>query len=329
MASIVTTDTLLSASTVLPTPAANSLPGPSRGQNIDKRRKRVRPSSLVIVEIQEVVRPQPRFLVMSQVEDNESQVSPFVLEIMINGASQSNVLIRKLLDGMIMIQTIPDIQSSRVMAISEIMLSNTSHIPVNVKPHAFFNVCKGVVTCYDLDFLEESPERRILVLGLENAGKSTILSQVTSANCHNHDVKPTEGFNVTCLHNGETSLNIWEVGGREPFRKYWVNFLQDTDLLVFVVDAADAHNLSLAVTEVKRLLGDDRMAKVPILVLANKQDKVGALVPTEVADALDLNSIPPSSHKVRVLGTMTPPGATERHPSIAELENMLLLMCDK
>nr|CAD7196031.1 unnamed protein product [Timema douglasi] len=177
--------------------------------------------------------------------------------------------------------------------------------------------------------LEESPERRILVLGLENAGKSTILSQVTSANCHNHDVKPTEGFNVTSLHNGETSLNIWEVGGREPFRKYWVNFLQDTDLLVFVVDAADTHNLSLAVTEVKRLLGDDRMAKVPILVLANKQDKVGALVPSDVADALDLNSIPPSSHKVRVLGTQTPPGATERHPSIAEVENMLLLMCDK
>nr|CAD7453313.1 unnamed protein product [Timema tahoe] len=181
----------------------------------------------------------------------------------------------------------------------------------------------------DVSRLEESPERRILVLGLENAGKSTILSQVTSANCHNHDVKPTEGFNVTCLHNGETSLNIWEVGGRERFRKYWVNFLQDTDLLVFVVDAADTHNLSLAVTEVKRLLGDDRMAKVPILVLANKQDKVGALIPSDVGDALDLNSIPPSSHKVRVLGTQTPPGAIERHPSIAEVENMLLLMCDK
>ena len=61
------------------------------------------------------------------------------------------------------------------------------------------------------------------------------------------------------------------VGGSEVVRKYWGNFLQDTDLLVFVVDAADMHNLSLAVKEIKTLLGDDRLAGVPILVLANKQ----------------------------------------------------------
>ena len=61
------------------------------------------------------------------------------------------------------------------------------------------------------------------------------------------------------------------VGGSESVRKYWGNFLQDTDLLVFVVDAADMHNLSLGVKEIKTLLGDDRLAGVPILVLANKQ----------------------------------------------------------
>lgn len=61
------------------------------------------------------------------------------------------------------------------------------------------------------------------------------------------------------------------VGGSESVRKYWGNFMQDTDLLVFVVDASDLHNLSLAVKEVKTLLGDDRLTRVPILVLANKQ----------------------------------------------------------
>nr|CAD7614113.1 unnamed protein product [Timema genevievae] len=69
----------------------------------------------------------------------------------INGAAQSDVSIRKLRDGTFMIQTMTDIQSSKVMAISEIPLSNTSLIPVKVEPHRFLNVCKGVVTCYDLD----------------------------------------------------------------------------------------------------------------------------------------------------------------------------------
>nr|CAD7581050.1 unnamed protein product [Timema californicum] len=63
--SIVAADTLLSASTVLPNLPGNSLPGPSQGRNIDKRTKRVMPSNPVIIENQEVVRLQPRFLVIS------------------------------------------------------------------------------------------------------------------------------------------------------------------------------------------------------------------------------------------------------------------------
>ena len=58
--------------------------------------------------------------------------------------------------------------------------------------------------------MEESPEKKILVLGLENAGKTSILAQVTSGTSKNQDVKPTEGFNVTCLQSGGMSLNIWE-----------------------------------------------------------------------------------------------------------------------
>nr|CAD7569732.1 unnamed protein product [Timema californicum] len=65
--------------------------------------------------------------------------------------TQTDVSIRKLRDGTIMIQTTTDIQSSRVMPISEIPLNNTSHILVKVEPRRFLNVCKGVVTCYYLD----------------------------------------------------------------------------------------------------------------------------------------------------------------------------------
>nr|CAD7412055.1 unnamed protein product [Timema cristinae] len=81
------------------------------------------------------------------------RVSPFIIERVINGAAQTDVSIRKLRDGMLMIQTMTDIQSSRVIAISEILLSNTSNIPVKVKVelYRFLNVCKGVVTCYYLD----------------------------------------------------------------------------------------------------------------------------------------------------------------------------------
>nr|CAD7410992.1 unnamed protein product [Timema cristinae] len=101
---------------------ATHCPVPLRAAILTKRRKRVRPSSPILGKIQEVVRPQPRFLVMSQVEDNEDlkRVSPFIIERVINGAAKSEVSIRKLRDGTIMIQTTTDTQSSNMMAISEI-----------------------------------------------------------------------------------------------------------------------------------------------------------------------------------------------------------------
>ncbi|PSN46206.1 hypothetical protein C0J52_13147 [Blattella germanica] len=165
----------------------------------------------------------------------------------------------------------------------------------------------------DVSRLEENPEKRIIVLGLEGAGKSTILSQVTSGSCKNHDVQPID-------------VKPTEVGGGEKVRKYWGNFLQDTDLLVFVVDASDPHNLSLAVKEFKSLLGEDRLNRVPILILANKQDRPEALTPEQVADALDIGSISSSKHKVRVLGTQAPSQSQARHPSIVEVKQSLLVM---
>lgn len=61
------------------------------------------------------------------------------------------------------------------------------------------------------------------------------------------------------------------VGGSDATRKYWTAFLQDTDLLLFVVDASDINKLSSAASILKQLLSDARMDDVPILVVANKQ----------------------------------------------------------
>ncbi|XP_049776325.1 uncharacterized protein LOC126166016 [Schistocerca cancellata] len=179
----------------------------------------------------------------------------------------------------------------------------------------------------DVSRLEDNPERRVLVLGLNNSGKSTLLNQVTTGSTDAKTVKPTEGFRVTSLQNKDVSLNIWEIGGGPNVRPYWSNFLQDTDLLVFVVDAADDHNLPLAFRELKSLLGDERLAHVPLLVLANKQDLPNAKNSEEIADILDLNSIPASKHKVRVVGTTAIP-STEiaRHPSILEVQQALFSM---
>ena len=92
------------------------------------------------------------------------------------------------------------------------------------------------------------------------------------------------------------------------------------------MDASNDSNISLAIKEIRWLLADDRLANVPVLLIANKQDVPNALTPDQIADALDLGSVLPSKHKIKVLGAQTPSKATERHQSILEVEKTLLLM---
>lgn len=64
---------------------------------------------------------------------------------------------------------------------------------------------------------------------------------------------------------------LFAVGGSEEIRVYWSNFVQDTDLLIYVVDSTDEHRLAESVKELRILTACDKLRKVPIIILANKQ----------------------------------------------------------
>jgi ADP-ribosylation factor-like protein 3 len=61
------------------------------------------------------------------------------------------------------------------------------------------------------------------------------------------------------------------VGGAPSVRKYWSTFIQDTRILMYVVDSADEKRLPESFDELHRLLGDERLSHVPIIIVANKQ----------------------------------------------------------
>lgn len=159
--------------------------------------------------------------------------------------------------------------------------------------------------------IDDSYEKRILLLGLDGAGKTSVMNQVCVIHGDKQPYKvppqPTQGFTVYRLKFGSFTYNVWEIGGAENNRKYWSTFLQDTDLLIFMVDASNTNKLSLAVSTFKQLLGDSRIDTVPILVVANKQDIPDALLPHQVKEALDVESISPHKHKVEVIGCQTRP----------------------
>lgn len=128
---------------------------------------------------------------------------------------------------------------------------------------------------------------KILMLGLDNAGKTTILYKLklnkikTSA--------PTVGFNVETVTYKNVKFNMWDVGGQERLRPLWRHYFPATTALIFVIDSQDKDRLNEAKEEFYSIVGEKEMEKVVLLVLANKQDLKGALKPQEISDFLELD----------------------------------------
>ena len=80
-------------------------------------------------------------------------------------------------------------------------------------------------------------EARILVLGLDNAGKTTIVKKMSDEDITH--TMPTQGFNIKSVQKDGFKLNVWDVGGQREIRPYWRNYFDNTDALVYVIDSAD------------------------------------------------------------------------------------------
>ncbi|CDR95526.1 ADP-ribosylation factor-like protein 2, putative [Babesia bigemina] len=132
-------------------------------------------------------------------------------------------------------------------------------------------------------------EIRVLMLGLDNAGKTTILKRLNGEDTSR--IEPTLGFNIKTLEHDGYQVNIWDVGGQKTIRSFWRNYFENTDALVWVVDSADAMRLEDSRSEIEELLSQDQMAQCTVLVFANKQDVTGALNVHEIQEQLGLDRI--------------------------------------
>merc|ERR1712170_301724 len=120
---------------------------------------------------------------------------------------------------------------------------------------------------------------RILMVGLDAAGKTTILYNLKLGEVVT--TIPTIGFNTELVEYKNISFTVWDIGGQDKIRKLWRYYYQGTDAAIFIIDSSDRDRIEDAREELFRMLDDEEMRDAALLIFANKQDLPGAMNTTE------------------------------------------------
>ncbi|KAK3615668.1 ADP-ribosylation factor protein 3 [Elasticomyces elasticus] len=151
-------------------------------------------------------------------------------------------------------------------------------------------------------------EYSILLLGLDNAGKTTLLEQIKAIYSPDHHPKlqtvPTVGQNVSLITLPDCYLRIWDVGGQHSLRGLWQSYYSSAHAIVFILDSTDVGDADIQslsdgskkededgrLAECKLVLEDvlrnEETDGVPVLVLANKQDREDCVEVVRIKEGL-------------------------------------------
>ncbi|KAL1507846.1 hypothetical protein AB1Y20_007454 [Prymnesium parvum] len=141
-------------------------------------------------------------------------------------------------------------------------------------------------------FSKPAPPVQVLMLGLDHAGKTSILCRLAGEEMRS--LIPTHGFSIKWLSlagKRDPAFKVWDLGGARGMRAYWPAYFGKAQAIIFVIDATDRRRLHETSLLLQQLLGEEKLAGKPLLLLANKQDLPLAFQAEELEELLHLASI--------------------------------------
>ncbi|CAH2292552.1 ADP-ribosylation factor 5C [Pelobates cultripes] len=132
-------------------------------------------------------------------------------------------------------------------------------------------------------------EHKVIIVGLDNAGKTTILYQFLMNEVVH--TAPTIGSNVEEIVIRNTQFLMWDIGGQETLRATWNSYYSNTEFVILVIDSTDRERLPETREELYKMLAHEELRDAAVLVFANKQDVKNSMTASEISSMLALGAI--------------------------------------
>ena len=117
-------------------------------------------------------------------------------------------------------------------------------------------------------------EGRLLVLGLDNAGKTTLLYALQKGES-SRPFPPTDRPTLNSFRIGSIDFTAWDLGGHEAVRHLWEDYVSETvSAVLYLIDATDSDRLEETAYELDALIAENTtlLGNIPVAILLNKCD---------------------------------------------------------
>eukprot|EP01063_Lacrimia_lanifica_P026282 TRINITY_DN3519_c0_g2_i1.p5 TRINITY_DN3519_c0_g2~~TRINITY_DN3519_c0_g2_i1.p5 ORF type:complete len:130 (+),score=43.52 TRINITY_DN3519_c0_g2_i1:66-455(+) len=121
----------------------------------------------------------------------------------------------------------------------------------------------GAVWSRVMAWFDGDKECRVLVLGLDFAGKTTFVNRLKLGALV--ETKPTVGFNLETVSYKNVTFQVWDMGGQTTLRPLWRCYYDGTDAIIWILDAVDGDRLGLSKSELYSLLDEEELKYAPSL----------------------------------------------------------------
>jgi len=116
---------------------------------------------------------------------------------------------------------------------------------------------------------------KVFLFGIDEVGKTSFVRRLKTGEFNDNYFTPTRKFNIEYIQAEEEGLMaVWNMPGQELFRSKWLKGLQDSNIIVYMVDIANQRRFEESKKEFWKILNNNELNGVPLLILGNKSDLV-------------------------------------------------------